>query len=77
MAVGDGGWGRGLNYFRAHMHRRFMHARHETKDRQPGSSVSRQHGRNYKEANEANASYRNWRFLQVGASIVSLALLGD
>ena len=27
------------------------------------------HGRNYLEANEANASYRNWRFFQVSASV--------
>ena len=31
-----GGGGEGLNYFRAYIHRQFRHARHETKDRQPG-----------------------------------------
>ena len=33
---GEGGGGQGLNYFRAHIHQRFRHAHHETKDRQPG-----------------------------------------
>ena len=34
--LGWGGGGEGLNYFRAHIHRRFRHAYHETRDRHPG-----------------------------------------